>query len=95
MPEWREVSDDDDEHHVSSKIRRRFKSCSGSLRIRILTDLIHMCTSQQLSFIHQLVSPMLKMDPFTMLPDELCLRVGLASLSSCGYAAMSRRGDHR
>lgn len=29
-----------------------------------------------LSYLHQLVSPRLKKDPFTTLPNELCFRVG-------------------
>jgi F-box and WD-40 domain protein CDC4 len=49
--------------------------CNGGQRTRLLADLLNLCTSGQLSFVHQFVSPLLKKDPFTTLPDELCLRV--------------------
>ncbi|KAK0622976.1 WD40-repeat-containing domain protein [Immersiella caudata] len=52
-----------------------FAKCGSSQRMRILTTLLDVCTSQQLSFVHQHVSPLLKKDPFTSLPDELCLRI--------------------
>lgn len=39
-----------------------------------------MCDSNLLSFVHQLVSPRLKKDPFEHLPDELCLRVRTATV---------------
>ncbi|KAL8675697.1 MAG: hypothetical protein Q9186_007667 [Xanthomendoza sp. 1 TL-2023] len=40
-----------------------------------LTSLVDMCDNQTLGFLHRLVSPRLKKDPFKVLPDELCLRV--------------------
>jgi F-box and WD-40 domain protein CDC4 len=36
---------------------------------------LNLCTSQQLSFVRQYVDPLLKKDPFTCLPNEICLRV--------------------
>jgi F-box and WD-40 domain protein CDC4 len=35
--------------------------------------------------VHQFVSPLLKKDPFTSLPDELCLRVRSASFLSTSF----------
>lgn len=58
-----------------SGLRQYFVHCTGAQRTRLLADLLNLCTSQQLSFVHQFVSPLLKKDPFTTLPDELCLRV--------------------
>ncbi|KAI6359324.1 hypothetical protein MCOR25_007085 [Pyricularia grisea] len=58
-----------------AKVRQHFQHSTGPQRTRILADLLNLCTSQQLSFVHQFVSPLLKKDPFTSLPDELCLRI--------------------
>lgn len=60
-----------------SGLRQYFIQCNGAQRTRLLADLLNLCTSQQLSFVHQFISPLLKKDPFTTLPDELCLRVRL------------------
>ncbi|PHH72239.1 hypothetical protein CDD80_4672 [Ophiocordyceps camponoti-rufipedis] len=73
QPDWSDASVDED--FFLSKVRQHFKGCSGPQRTRILADLLNLCTSPQLSFVHQFVSPLLKKDPFTSLPDELCLRI--------------------
>ncbi|KAI1330320.1 WD domain-containing protein [Xylariaceae sp. FL0255] len=73
QPDWSDAADDED--FWLSRVRGHFKVCSGPHRNRILADLLNMCTTQQLSFVHQFVSPLLKKDPFTSLPDELCLRI--------------------
>ncbi|KAI2639486.1 WD40 repeat-like protein [Hypomontagnella submonticulosa] len=73
QPDWSDAADDED--FFLSHVRQHFKNCSGPQRNRILADLLNMCTTQQLSFVHQFVSPLLKKDPFTSLPDELCLRI--------------------
>lgn len=73
QPDWSDATDDED--IFLAKCRQHFQTCNGPQRTRILADLLNLCTSQQLSFVHQFVSPLLKKDPFTSLPDELCLRV--------------------
>lgn len=73
QPDWKDAGDEED--IFLAKCRQHFQACSGPQRTRILADLLNLCTSQQLSFVHQFVSPLLKKDPFTSLPDELCLRV--------------------
>jgi F-box and WD-40 domain protein CDC4 len=73
QPDWSDAADHED--FFLSRCRQHFKNCTGPQRTRILADLLNLCTSQQLSFVHQFVSPLLKKDPFTTLPDELCLRV--------------------
>lgn len=75
-PDWK--SADETEEAYLATIRQYFVKCNSAQRGRLLSDLLNLCTSQQLSFVHQFVSPLLKKDPFTTLPDELCLRVGLA-----------------
>lgn len=72
-PDWSGAHDDED--IFLGQIRSYFKVKTGPERMRILGDLLNLCTSQQLSFVSQYVSPLLKKDPFTSLPDELCLRV--------------------
>lgn len=72
-PDWSDATDEED--IFLAQIRQYFKHRSGPERTRILGDLLNLCTSQQLSFVSQYVSPLLKKDPFTSLPDELCLRV--------------------
>lgn len=75
QPDWSDAADDED--FFLRQVRSHFKNCSGPQRTRVLADLLNLCTSQQLSFVHQFVSPLLKKDPFTSLPDELCLRVSV------------------
>jgi F-box and WD-40 domain protein CDC4 len=72
-PDWSEAGEQED--IFLAQIRQYFKQRSGPERLRILGDLLNLCTSQQLSFVSQYVTPLLKRDPFTSLPDELCLRV--------------------
>jgi F-box and WD-40 domain protein CDC4 len=79
QPDWSDAADDED--FFLAKVRHHFLNCSGPQRTRVLADLLNLCTSQQLSFVHQFVSPLLKKDPFAILPDELCLRVSLAITS--------------
>ncbi|GAB1320679.1 hypothetical protein MFIFM68171_10889 [Madurella fahalii] len=66
---------EESEEAYLSGLRQYFVQCNGAQRTRLLADLLNICTSQQLSFVHQFVSPLLKKDPFTTLPDELCLRI--------------------
>ncbi|EQK97676.1 WD domain and F-box domain containing protein [Ophiocordyceps sinensis CO18] len=73
QPDWSDAADDED--FFLSEVRQHFKGCSGPQRTRILADLLNLCTNPQLSFVHQFVSPLLKKDPFTTLPNELCLRI--------------------
>lgn len=55
--------------------RGHFSNLNGAERERYLAELLNMCDSQLLSFVHHFVSPRLKKDPFEHLPDELCIRV--------------------
>lgn len=81
QPDWSDAGAHEDVFLATC--RQYFQSCSGPQRTRFLADMLNLCTSQQLSFVHQFVSPLLKKDPFTSLPDELCLRV-----SSYGYLSI-------
>lgn len=73
QPDWSDAGDQED--FFLAKLRVHFKESSPAERARILADLLNLCTSQQLSFVRQYVDPLLKKDPFTSLPNEICLRV--------------------
>ncbi|RDL37377.1 WD40 repeat-like protein [Venustampulla echinocandica] len=73
QPDWSDAGDQED--LFLSKIRHYFKNRSPAERTRVLADLLNLCTSQQLSFVRQYVDPLLKKDPFTSLPNEICLRI--------------------
>jgi F-box and WD-40 domain protein CDC4 len=79
-PDWSAAGDQED--IFLAQMRQYFKTRSHPERTRILGDLLNLCTSQQLSFVAQYVSPLLKKDPFTTLPDELCLRVSMCSYTT-------------
>ncbi|KAL8903179.1 MAG: hypothetical protein Q9207_004101 [Kuettlingeria erythrocarpa] len=52
-----------------------FSSLDTAAKEAWLTSLVDGCDNQTLGFLHRLVSPRLKKDPFQVLPDELCLKV--------------------
>ncbi|RKF57033.1 F-box/WD repeat-containing protein 7 [Erysiphe neolycopersici] len=71
--DWSDAGDQED--FFLAKIRVYFRESSPAGRTRILADLLNLCTSRQLSFVRQYVDPLLKKDPFTSLPNEICLRI--------------------
>ncbi|KAL8941002.1 MAG: hypothetical protein Q9211_002007 [Gyalolechia sp. 1 TL-2023] len=52
-----------------------FSTSDAAAKEAWLTSVVDLCDNQTLGFLHRLVGPKLKKDPFTVLPDELCLRV--------------------
>ena len=73
VPDWSTAGEHEDAH--TRDIRALFLDLSDPEKERLLSELLNMCNSQQLSFVHQFVCPRLKKDPFTALPNELCFRV--------------------
>lgn len=73
LPAWNTAGEHDEV--FMRDIRGAFKDSSNAQKERILSELLNMCDSRQLSFVQSLVSPRLKKDPFTVLPNEICLRV--------------------
>ncbi|KAI4281556.1 MAG: hypothetical protein L6R38_003603 [Xanthoria sp. 2 TBL-2021] len=71
---WHE-GDDEVEDPVLRNARFVFGSLDMASKEVWLTALVDMCDNQTLGFLHRLVGPRLKKDPFKVLPDELCLRV--------------------
>jgi F-box and WD-40 domain protein CDC4 len=74
-PDWSTAAEHEDSH--VRNIRELFVDMNDAEKQRLLGELLNMCNSQQLAFVHDFVSPRLKKDPFTYLPTELCLRVSL------------------
>lgn len=72
-PSWSSASENEDAYLRDA--RGYFSVLNPAERQRYLAELLNMCDSHLLSFVHQFVSPKLKKDPFAHLPNELCLRV--------------------
>ncbi|TKA62202.1 hypothetical protein B0A49_08976 [Cryomyces minteri] len=72
-PDWSTAAEHEDAPY--REIRTLFTMMSDAQKQRLLAELLNMCNSQQLGFVHDFVSPRLKKDPFTTLPNELCLRI--------------------
>lgn len=85
---WAEAGPDEDS--VLRDTRHNFLMMGESQRQRFLAEILNMCTSNQLSFVAQFVSPRLKKDPFEHLPDELCLRVCFSGPSDGTHANITR-----
>ncbi|EON64387.1 hypothetical protein W97_03618 [Coniosporium apollinis CBS 100218] len=72
-PDWSTASEHEDA--TFRNVRAWFSDMNDAEKERLLGELLNMCNSHQLSFVHDFVSPRLKKDPFTSLPNELCLRI--------------------
>lgn len=76
LPDWSEADVDEERQHRD--FRARFKDAPAAKKQRILAELINLCDSRMLTFVHNIVCPRLKKDPFTTLPNEICLRVSFS-----------------
>ena len=72
---WHLPSLDDQEDPVLEDARRVFQDLDTAARETWLRSLVDLCDNQNLNFLHSIVSPKLKKDPFTILPNELCWKV--------------------
>ncbi|KAF2834383.1 WD40 repeat-like protein [Patellaria atrata CBS 101060] len=72
-PDWSTAEEHEDSQ--VSHVRALFAEINDAERERLLAEILNMCNSHLLGFVHDFVSPRLKKDPFTSLPTELCLRV--------------------
>ena len=72
-PSWTNAGENEDAFLRDA--RQHFSRLDSCERQRFLAEVLNLCDSQQLSFVHSFVSPRLKKDPFYVLPNELCLRV--------------------
>lgn len=73
-PTWHTPSDDI-EDPILRDARLVFSRLSISAKETWLASIVDACDNQTLSFLHHLVSPRLKKDPFRTLPNELCFKV--------------------
>lgn len=74
-PEWSSSSSPQSTEMFLASARQHFAKLNNHERNHVMSEMLKMCTSRQLSFVYQFVTPLLKKDPFISLPDELCLRV--------------------
>lgn len=56
-------------------MRAMFADMENEERQRMLGELLNMCDGKLLGFVASFVGPRLKRDPFSVLPNELCLRI--------------------
>ena len=56
-------------------MRAMFADMDNNERQRMLAELLNMCDGKLLGFVANFVGPRLKRDPFSTLPNELCLRI--------------------
>ena len=63
------------EESILQNARLTFSRLSVVEKEAWLANIVDSCDNHLLSYLHQLVSPRLKKDPFQTLPNELCFRV--------------------
>ncbi|KAL9053359.1 MAG: hypothetical protein Q9162_004800 [Coniocarpon cinnabarinum] len=73
LPDWSSATENDEEG--SRMLRYVFTEASELQKRRLLTEMLNLCNNRHLTFVHDIVCPRLKKDPFTTLPDEICLRI--------------------
>lgn len=61
--------------HMLRDLRTIFGRLDTAGKEAWLADIVESCDNHLLSYLHQLVSPRLKKDPFKVLPNELCFKV--------------------
>src|SRR5215469_16812905 len=72
-PDWSTAAEHEEDN--VKDVRVMFAGMNDAEKQRLLAELLNLCNSQQLAFVQEFVGPRLKRDPFSCLPDELCLRV--------------------
>lgn len=80
-PIWH-VTNDGDEDPILRDARLVFSGLDNAAKEKWLASIVDACDNHILSFLHSVVSPKLKKDPFKVLPNEICFKV------LCLYAFM-------
>lgn len=75
-------------------MRAAFADMDNNQRQRMLAELLNMCDGKLLGFVASFVGPRLKRDPFSVLPNELCLRI-LAHVEDARTLARSSQVSRR
>ena len=71
-----------------------FADMDNDERQRMLAELLNMCDGKLLGFVANIVGPRLKRDPFSVLPNELCLRI-LTFIGDATWLARSMQVSKR
>lgn len=74
LPDW-STADEQEESFMREARKVFFQEASNAQKERVLAEILNLCDNRMLNFVHDFVSPRLKKDPFTHLPNEICLRV--------------------
>ncbi|KAF2674428.1 F-box/WD repeat-containing protein pof1 [Microthyrium microscopicum] len=72
-PDWSTAAEHEDSN--VRHVRSVFVEMNDAEKQRLLAELLNLCSSQQLAFVQDFVSPRLKKDPFMTFPNEICLRI--------------------
>ena len=75
-PIWH-ASNDDDEDPILRDARMVISQLDITAKEKWLVSIVDACDNHSLSFLHQIISPKLKKDPFKILPNEICFKVRL------------------
>lgn len=67
---------EDDEDPILRDARIVFTQLDTTAKERWLASIVDVCDNHLLSFLHHTISPRLKKDPFKVLPNEICFKVG-------------------
>ena len=81
VPTWN-IPSEDIEDSILRDARLVFSRLSISDKETWLASMLDTCDNHLLSYVHQLVSPRLKKDPFLFLPNEICFKVAIVSKHS-------------
>ena len=74
-PMWHSASEDE-EDPILRDARLVFGHLNIAAKESWLASIVDVCDNHSLSFLHHLISPKLKKDPFKILPNEICFKVG-------------------
>lgn len=72
---WHSASEDE-EDPILRDARLVFGHLNIAAKESWLASIVDVCDNHSLSFLHHLISPKLKKDPFKILPNEICFKVG-------------------
>lgn len=73
-PIWHPASEDE-EDPILRDARLVFGQLDTAAKESWLASIVDVCDNHSLSFLHHLISPKLKKDPFKVLPNEICFKI--------------------
>lgn len=81
---WLAPSEDEEDPRLR-ELKLAFSHLDQAEKFKWLASLIDVCDNHSLSFLHHLISPKLKKDPFKILPNEICFKVSLVSVGKHSF----------